>query len=202
MEVPMPHPRTAKSNLLSVFPAVVAFLISGIVMASPNPNTQQELLIPRQQQQGHLIPSQPPQQLSTIFRVLSSLPKGLDFDPYFQNLNDSVRRKFLANVIESAGNGDNEVVVVRFQIQKDGTLADKFIKIMSSSGNKDIDDAALSAIRAAAPFGSLPEGYVGSNLDVLFRFSYKSNPPAQKPNFVPVGTAVNHIRESFTSEQP
>jgi TonB family protein len=182
----MPHPRTAKSNFLSVFLAVVAFMISGIVTASPHPNTQQEPLIPRQQQPGHLIPSQPSQQLSTIFRVLSSLPKGVDFGPYCHNLNDSVRRSFLAEVLESAGNGDKEVVVVRFQIQKDGTLPDKFVTVVSSSGNKDMDDAALSAIRAAAPFGSLPEGYLGSNLDVLFRFSYRSSPPTQKPSFVPV----------------
>ncbi len=96
--------------------------------------------------------------------------------------------------------------MVRFQIQKDGTLPEKSVTILSSSGKKDMDAAALSAIRTAAPFARLPEGYAATTLDLKFSFFYKSEPqlPAQKPKVVPVGTgtAANHIRESIIIERP
>jgi TonB family protein len=94
--------------------------------------------------------------------------------------------------------------VVRFQIQKDGTLPDKSATIVSSSGKQDMDAVALSAILTAAPFARLPEGYAATTLDLQFSFYYNSDPrePAQKPKVVPVGTAANHSRESFKIERP
>jgi len=74
-------------------------------------------------------------------------------------------------------------VLILVHIQKDGSLPDKAVRIVSSSGKNDIDAAAQSVIRTAAPFGCLPVAYLGSNLDLLFTFSYNSIPqePAQKP---------------------
>jgi len=115
-----------------------------------------------------------------------------------------IRRNFLAKIPASAAGGEKGIVVVRFQIQKDGTLPDKSATILSSSGKKDMDAAALSAIRTAAPFARLPEGYAATTLDLQFSFYYNSEPqePAQKPKVVPVGTAANHIRESITIVRP
>ena len=86
----------------------------------------------------------------------------------------------LCLVPESAAGREKGVVVVRFQIQKNGTLPDKPARIFSSSGKKDMDFAALSAIRTAAPSARLQ-----------FSFYYNSEPqePPQKPKVVPVGTA-------------
>jgi TonB family protein len=118
----------------------------------------------------------------------------------------SIRHNFLAKIPESAAGEEKGVVVVRFQIQKDGTLPDKSLTIVSSSGKKDMDAAALSVIRTTAPFASLPEGYAATTLDLQFSFFYNSEPqlPAQKPKVVPVGTgtAANHVRESITIERP
>jgi TonB family protein len=186
----MPHPRTAKSNVLFVFLATVAFLISGLVMASPNPGTQQEHLISPPPQEGHLIPPRPCQQCGTGLEVLSST-RGVDFRTYLNTVYFSIRHNFFAKIPESAAGGEKGVVVVRFQIQKDGTLPDKSLTIVSSSGKKDMDAAALSVIRTAAPFDSLPEGYAATTLDLQFSFYYNSEPPrepAQKPKVVPVGT--------------
>jgi outer membrane biosynthesis protein TonB len=80
-------------------------------------------------------------------------------------------------------------VVVRLHIQKDGTLPDKFVTIVSSSGKKDMVAAALSAIRSAAPFGRLPEAFLVPNLDLMFTFYFKSTAPAQKPTIVPARVA-------------
>ena len=63
----MAYARTANSSALFVFLAAAAFLISGIVTASPKPSAQQ----------GHLIPPLPSQLFSV--QVLSALPEGVDF---------------------------------------------------------------------------------------------------------------------------
>src|SRR5437016_5670780 len=101
VEVSMAHPRTANRNALFVFLAVVAFLISGIVAASPNPSAQQ----------GHLIPPQP----SAAFRVevLSALPEGVDFEPYLRNLDASIVFNLHANLPKSAAHGEKGVVLIQ-----------------------------------------------------------------------------------------
>jgi len=67
----------------------------------------------------------------------------------------SIRRNLFANLPESATSGEHGVVVVRLHIQKDGSLPDKFMTIVSSSGKEDMDGAALSAIRSAGHRGSM-----------------------------------------------
>ena len=161
-------------------------------MASPNPGTQQEHLISPPPQEGHLIPPKTSHPRGTALQVLSST-EGIDFT-YLDSLYFSIRRNFLATIPESAARGEKGIVVVRFQIQKDGTLPDKSATIVSSSGKKDMDAVALSAIRTAAPFARLPEGYAATTLDLQFSFFYNSEPrlpaPEQKPKVVPVGTAL------------
>ena len=67
-----------------------------------------------------------------------------------------------------------------------------------------MDAVALSAIRTAAPFARLPEGYAATTLDLQFSLYYNSDPrePAQQPRVAPVGTAANHSRKSFSIERP
>jgi TonB family protein len=194
----MPYPRTAKSNVLFVFLVAGAFLISGIVAASPEPGRQQLQLIP---------PAPQPSQQSPV-SMWVEVPKStgdVNFCAYLRTLMASIRRNILARLPQSTVNGEKGVVVLGVHIQKDGSLLPEGdVIIVSSSGRKDMDAAAQSAIRTAAPFGRLPESYPGSSLDLLFTFSYKSFPqgPTQKPKVVPIGTAVNHIREHITMERP
>ena len=115
----MAHPRTANGNALFVFLAVVVFLISGIVTASPKPSAQQ----------GHLIPL--PTQLFRV-QVLSALPEGVDFEPYLRNLDASIGRNLLASLPKSAAKGEKGVVVVRVQIHNDGSLPDTAVRIVSA----------------------------------------------------------------------
>jgi len=84
-------------------------------------------------------------------------------------------------------------VVVQFRIQKDGSLSDKFVTIESSSGEKEFDAAALSAIRTAAPFGRLPEGYSGTYLELQISFYYYKPPPEpeQKLKLIPTVATAN-----------
>jgi TonB family protein len=118
------------------------------------------------------------------------VPDKVNLNSYLARLYSSVRRNLLAKLPESATDGEKGVVIVRVQVHKDGSLPQGGVRIVSSTGMKDMDVAAQSAIQTAAPFGPLPEN-LGSTLDLLFTFYFKSSPqdPAQKPKVVPVGTA-------------
>jgi TonB family protein len=183
-EVFMQHPRTVKCNPRFVFLAVVAFLISGIVTALPDSSTQQ----------GHLIPAESSHAQSIGFKVLSST-EGIDFKPYLTTtLISSIVRNFHPKIPKSAAIGEKEPAVVQVRIKRDGSLSDGFVTIVSSSGVKELDAAALSAVRTAAPFGRLPEGYPGTCLDLQIIFYYTNMPqePEQKPKIVPIVTALSH----------
>jgi len=178
----MPHPRTTICDALFVFLVIVALLLPGIVTALPDPSTQQ----------GHLIPAQPSHAETIGFKVLSSTG-GIDFEPYLTTtLFKSIVRSFHAKIPKSVAAGEKEAVVVQVRIQKDGSLADDFVTIVSSSGEKEFDAAALNAIRTAAPFARLPEGYPGPYIDLQISFYYYNPPPApeQKPKVVPILTAL------------
>jgi TonB family protein len=122
--------------------------------------------------------------------VLSPVPDNVNLNSYLDHLYSSVRRNLLAKLPESASDGEKGVVIVRVHVQKDGSLAQGGLKIVSSTGKKDMDVAAQSAIQTASPFAPLPED-LGSALDLVFTFYYKSIPQdrPQKSKVVPVGTA-------------
>ena len=54
------------------------------------------------------------------------------------------------------------------QDSKDGMLRDNSVRMEFGSGKRQLDEAAVSAIRTAAPFGRLPKPYPGSSLDLRF----------------------------------
>jgi len=156
----VPHPRIATSIVLLAFLTSAAFLVSGIVTALPNPSKQQ----------GHLIPTEPSHVQSIGFKVLSS-SEGIDFKPYLTTtLFNSIVRNFHPKIPKSTAAGEKESAVVRVRIKRDGSLSNSFMTIVSSSGVKELDAAALSAIRTSAPFGRPPEGYPGIYLDLQIIF--------------------------------
>jgi periplasmic protein TonB len=48
-------------------------------------------------------------------------------------------------------------------------------KVEVSSGNKALDEAAVSAIRASAPFEHLPEAFKGPNIDLRLTLGCSTN---------------------------
>lgn len=61
-------------------------------------------------------------------------------------------------------------VVVFYKIKKNGKLSSS--KIIQSSGNKDLDKAAINALKKSAPFEPLPENFKKDYVDVQFTFDY------------------------------
>jgi len=59
--------------------------------------------------------------------------------------------------------------VVQAVIAKDGKLASAIVSM--ESGSKAWDDAALAAVKSAAPFDPLPKGYGYPSVEVHFHFA-------------------------------
>jgi len=179
----MPQRGITESKLLFLFLTVSAILTSGIVAAFANSGAQQ----------GHLIPQEKSQAYPIGFKIMSST-EGVDFMPYLATLDAPIGHNFLAKKPKAGTERGKGYVVVGAHIEKDGSLADESVIIVSSSGNEDIDGAALSAIRSAAPFGPLPEKYPGAYLDLHFILYYNNKPreAKPKPKIVPIENDVSH----------
>lgn len=160
--------RTARNRQGLASLAIAFLLISARVAAIPNQNTQSQSKSPT-------MPPKLPRALVDVKLIGSK--EGADFDSYLKNVYVSVRHNFLSDVPDSFMKGEKGVVVVRLQIQRDGTLSEKSLAIVSSTGTKDMDEAALRAIRTTAPFVALPKEYTKPNIDLQFRFFYNTSPP-------------------------
>lgn len=61
-------------------------------------------------------------------------------------------------------------VTLLYSINKDGSL--RHYSIYRSSGSKDMDNAAVEALKKSFPFKPLPENFKGEYVDVQFTFDY------------------------------
>jgi TonB family protein len=59
--------------------------------------------------------------------------------------------------------------VVQAVIRKDGTLVSTLVSMRT--GKKGWDEAALAAVKSAAPFSPLPANYGAASIEVHFHFS-------------------------------
>jgi TonB family protein len=96
---------------------------------------------------------------------------GVDFTTFSAHLTETVRRNWWAKMPVQAKEGTKGKVVVRFGIQQGGTLSAGPV-VQVSSGNAPLDDAAVSAIRASAPFEHLPKSFKGPNIELALTFFY------------------------------
>lgn len=91
--------------------------------------------------------------------------KEADFGPYMTELKRRIKRNW-----EPPRGNESKRVVVMFVVGKDGRLISQ--RIMRSSGNKETDRAAMSAVELTAPFKPLPPEYRGKDVDIQFTFDY------------------------------
>jgi TonB family protein len=116
---------------------------------------------------------QPPSPL-----VILTTHEGVDFTPYTTDLLEAVKRNWYAKMPDEAkdrpgveGSGAKGKVSVRFKIRKNGRL-DHQPTVEVSSGKKPLDDAAVAALRASAPFQHLPESFKGPYIELRIQFLY------------------------------
>jgi TonB family protein len=107
---------------------------------------------------------------------------GVDFSDNMKDLLVRLKRNWFTVMPEDAQLGKKGRVVVRFQIQKDGTLLVKEPTVELSSKDAQLDKAATAAIRTSAPFKPLPDAFQGPSIDLRFLFNYNVPYPMPPQN--------------------
>ncbi len=91
--------------------------------------------------------------------------KDINLAPYLDLIRQQVKQQWHPQVVTHS----SAQTVIGFSVTRSGQVNE--LQILQSSGSTFTDQAALTAIRQAAPFGPLPMGYRGSQLNILFRFN-------------------------------
>lgn len=112
--------------------------------------------------------------------------QNADFGPYMKRMQDKIKSNWQPPVKDK-----DAQIVVKYRIRKDGSL-DSY-GILSSSGSQDLDNAAIEALRAAAPFEPLPASFNKESILVQFTFDYQR--PKTATQTVTAEPANNRIAE-------
>lgn len=108
-----------------------------------------------------------PEQIQDNSQEPSNISKNIavDFTPYMQNLQKRIKSNW-----NSPKGKESKNVVLFFKINKDGSINN--LKVQKSSGNQEVDNAALEAVNTSTPLDPLPEAYKGSSVPIEFKFDY------------------------------
>jgi TonB family protein len=104
--------------------------------------------------------------------VLLTDTEGVNFDSYLFAVYRSVRDKWREGMPASFRLGQQGRNVVQFRIMQDGKIPEDFLTLVNSSGQKDLDNASLEALRKAAPFGHLPDKFTQPFIELRVTFAY------------------------------
>lgn len=109
-----------------------------------------------------ILTSTMPEQFKEEQTIQSSEP---DFGPFMRDLQQRIKHNWFPPKEEESKN-----VVLLFTIARDGSLLR--VNVLKSSGSAVVDMAALTAVKLAAPFRPLPNGYSKDSVDIQFTFDY------------------------------
>ena len=117
----------------------------------------------------------------TVLRVESEINivtdgEGLDWTPYWRAISTSVRKSWIANMPESVHQGQQGRNSVGFSVQRDGSVPQDSVKLVSGSDTRELDEASIKAVYAAAPFGHLPERFSEPSILLCAVFYYNARP--------------------------
>jgi len=97
---------------------------------------------------------------------------GYDFDPYVNYVLNRIRVNWYSLIPNEARQGESGRVVVVFNIDRNGKVAE--LRVTGSSGVESFDQASRGAVAASDPFQKLPAGFEGDLLTLRFVFSYNN----------------------------
>ncbi|NDJ25163.1 TonB family protein, partial [Nostoc sp. B(2019)] len=89
--------------------------------------------------------------------------RDTDLGPYLKELQRKVRQQWIPEVTQSSRRS-----VLHFTINRSGQVSN--LRIARTSGFNTTDEAAVSAVKRAAPFIPLPTTYSGNNISIEFTF--------------------------------
>lgn len=102
--------------------------------------------------------------------------EGIDFNKYLRHMYIWVRQDWFAVIPASVQTGHQGVNRLEFRVMQDGKVPKDFLKLTAPSGQEDLDKASVAAIRAAAPFGHLPEKFSQPFVALRITFYYNMAP--------------------------
>ena len=102
----------------------------------------------------------------------SDSPLGQQFGFYAKLIIDRVAQHWQTTTL-NARIQTAPMVVVTFTINRDGGVPQNSIKIVQSSGILPVDISAQRAVMDAAPFPSLPAGYLRNDAQIELRFELR-----------------------------
>lgn len=106
-------------------------------------------------------------------RTVSLETESAEFAPYLATVKHRIERRWViprfAREVGLTGN-----LVLRISITREGKLAR--LQIDKSSGVSILDEAAVTAVTSAAPYGPFPTHYTYRQLNIVANFEYISRP--------------------------
>lgn len=87
-----------------------------------------------------------------------------DISPYLNELQEQIRRQWIPEATQNS-----RTTVLHFTINRSGRLSN--LEIAQPSGYEVTDEAAVSAIKRAAPFAPLPANYKHDVIRIQFTFN-------------------------------
>lgn len=99
--------------------------------------------------------------------VENGRPDNGSFQPYMNAMHDKITQKWVPPVVDK----DTEVIV-EYTIMKNGYVKD--VKIAQSSGNAEVDNSALEALKNSSPLPPLPLSFDNESINVKFNFMVKA----------------------------
>jgi TonB family protein len=105
---------------------------------------------------------------------LLNQPMSAELKPYLDTLIKKVHERWYKLIPKSARSPEMKQgnVTIEFSIQRNGAIVDQ--KVFFGSGDVDLDEAALNAIREASPLSPLPDATKTDHL--LMRLTFRYNP--------------------------
>jgi TonB family protein len=102
--------------------------------------------------------------------------EGVNFGPYMNQVHAQVMKNWTASLPDEFRKGTQGLAIIRFDIDRDGTIAK--ISLERTSENDSLDQAAINAIRNSSPLTPLPPAFKGPRIAVRSVFYYNL-PPSQ-----------------------
>lgn len=93
-----------------------------------------------------------------------------DFAPYMLDLKHRVKQHWIPPLAFTALGAIHGYTVVYFRIYPDGRM--EMLEVIEEEGHESLHRSSANAIRGAAPFRSLPDGFPEPYLEVKFGFYY------------------------------
>ena len=91
-------------------------------------------------------------------------------DNSIQQYMDNMQHTVKANWNPKTNSENSTRVVLKYRIHKNGEISN--IEVLKSSGDKQMDETAIEAVKKSSPLAELPDALQENYVDVNFSFDY------------------------------